>query len=150
MAFVAKVEYGSNNRSYMLRFANDMPDFGFTTDGTAGTWQWCPSEKAVKEKTWVHVTGTFDGRAMNIYVNGELEKENKQSAKIFEGSTPFQLAQHGNDSGYFAGVIDEVALFNRALSASEVKEAMNGLEKFIRAVTPQGKLTTTWGNIKNQ
>ena len=134
----------------MLRFQNDTPDFGFTTTGAAA-WQWCMSKEGiVDDKTWVHVAGTLDGKTMRIYVDGELANEVNQSGKVFSGEAAFQLARHGSDSGFFAGALDEVALFNRALNPSEIKQAMDGLEEFILAVEPQGKLTTTWGKIKNQ
>ena len=52
----------------------------------------------------------------------------------------------GNASdGGFVGLIDEVVIYNRALSANEVKQlfAAEGLP-----VQPEGKLATRWGQIK--
>ena len=49
------------------------------------------------------------------------------------------------------GVLDEVAIFNKALTESEIQEIMtDGLEKAtgILAVAPAGKLASTWGSIK--
>jgi len=42
-------------------------------------------------------------------------------------------------------VIDEVAIFNRALSEEEVQAAMGGIET---AVKPEGKLAASWGSVK--
>jgi hypothetical protein len=51
------------------------------------------------------------------------------------------------------GVLDEVAIFNKALSADDIKKIMdNGLEKAtgMAAVKSTGKLAATWGGIKDQ
>ena len=49
----------------------------------------------------------------------------------------------------FGGLVDEVALFNRVLSAAEVMDAMsNGVPTGATAVDVAGKLTTTWATIK--
>ena len=46
---------------------------------------------------------------------------------------------------YFEGVIDEVAVYNRALSVTEVKKnkSIKGL-----AIKPRGKLALVWGDVK--
>ena len=45
----------------------------------------------------------------------------------------------------FGGVIDEVKVYDAALSQAEIVEAM---EVVIAAVRPADKLTATWGSIK--
>ena len=55
--------------------------------------------------------------------------------------------------GPVVGVIDEVAVFNVALTEDDINDIMsNGLAEAlgIAAVSPTGKLTTTWGSIKGQ
>ena len=44
---------------------------------------------------------------------------------------------------YFKGVLDEVMLFNVVLTAEEIQQIMEPA-----AVESEGKLTTTWGEIK--
>jgi len=47
------------------------------------------------------------------------------------------------------GIIDEVGIFNNALSEDDVKAIMQkGLEQTALMVEPSGKLASTWGNIK--
>jgi hypothetical protein len=46
------------------------------------------------------------------------------------------------------GLIDEVGIFNVALTEDDIKDIMNkGLEG-VTAVSPSGKLTTTWADMK--
>ena len=48
----------------------------------------------------------------------------------------------------FDGALDEVAVFNRALNQTEVKEVMEGIGQIL-AVKAEDKLSITWGKIKN-
>ena len=46
------------------------------------------------------------------------------------------------------GLIDEVAVYDTALSEKEIKSIMDGLAKMFQTVNPNGKLAATWANIK--
>ncbi|MCD6507140.1 hypothetical protein J7M22_11015 [Candidatus Poribacteria bacterium] len=46
------------------------------------------------------------------------------------------------------GDLDEIGLFNVALSEDDIKEIMEKGLAQIAAVTPTGKLATTWGKMK--
>ena len=57
----------------------------------------------------------------------------------------------GGCTGNFSGTIDDVAVFNASLAKDDVADIMNsGLSKAlnITAVSPSGKLATTWAEIK--
>ncbi len=57
----------------------------------------------------------------------------------------------GRQGSSYTGIIDEVGVFNAALSDEDLTEIMeNGLEKTAFAVHPSEKLTTTWGKIKEK
>ena len=75
------------------------------------------SPKAYGE--WYHVVGTYDGSEMKIYVNGELEGS-LSAPPPDEFINPVTVG-NGLTSWYFNGVIDEVRIYNRALTADEVK-----------------------------
>jgi hypothetical protein len=53
----------------------------------------------------------------------------------------------GTGGETFAGAIDDVGVFSRALDEKEIILLQDGVEAFL-AVEPQGKLTTTWGTLK--
>jgi hypothetical protein len=47
------------------------------------------------------------------------------------------------------GIVDDVGVFNKALSADDIKNIMNdGLSSTLAVVSSLGKLTTTWAEIK--
>lgn len=89
-----------------------------------------------------------------LYVDGVLEQNpagtdinmdtNNKTTEIHIGSPVPGVAQHV----FAKGIIDEVAIFNTALFPEDIKAIMgNGIEK-VAAVDLFGKLTTTWGSIK--
>lgn len=69
-----------------------------------------------------HVAATYDGAARKIYIDGTLVGSGPDSGKI--GSSGTEPAYIGSSSGageFFSGVIDEVEIYDRALSAEEIR-----------------------------
>lgn len=96
---------------------------------------------------WHHVAGTYDGKVFKGYVDGKLGSEWGYIGKMPENTASVTIGMRSKSKDcLFNGMIDEVAIFNRALSEDEVKGAMGGIET---AVEHEGKLATCWGNIKN-
>ena len=48
----------------------------------------------------------------------------------------------------YGGLLDEIAMWNRALSPEEIKEVFDQGMKRVLAVSPRGKLATTWAMLK--
>ena len=91
--------------------------------------------------TWYHVAGVYNAsaRTMTIYVNGVLENGTLQGTVPTANLNAAVNANIGRRTGglYFNGVIDEVRIYNRALSATEIQSDMN---------TPLGGGTTPSGH----
>ena len=98
---------------------------------------------------WYHVVGTYDGKEMKIYVDGKLEGTSSvQSGAInYPDRVFFSIGAYKDDNEDFVhkGMLDEVRLYDRALSE---KEVLNNLQAEGLAVEPAGKLSLTWGQIK--
>ena len=104
---------------------------------------------------WIHVAGTYEGKKIKIYINGELAGDNSSHTGDInypeEGdSAPdaeFIIGKYKDINKNFPhqGSIDEVKLYERALSAAKNKKNMNshGL-----AVNQADKLGMMWGTIK--
>ncbi|MFH1545938.1 MAG: LamG domain-containing protein, partial [Patescibacteria group bacterium] len=67
---------------------------------------------------WYFLTATFDGEKIRIFVDGEEENYLAAEGNLTSND---ELILIGGGNGNFAGVIDEVQIFNRALSAAEIK-----------------------------
>jgi len=116
--------------------------------GDGGARQDFPAAGIPPEKKWVHIAAIYDGKAMTVYMDGEVF-DSSDRGFAFNGVSelPLNIGRGVNRSEYgFLGIVDEVAVFNRALSQSEIKEAMLGIGA---AVEYPGKLAATWGDVKS-
>ena len=78
---------------------------------------------------WYLVTATYDGINLRMYVDGKSVSDPVASGSISSSSTPFLIgAQYnsGSISHYFNGQIDDVRIYNYALSAAQVRKLYNG------------------------
>ena len=84
---------------------------------------------------WYHVVGTWDGSNIRIYVNGVLDKTpTARVAPILIDTRPVYL---GGRSGadLFDGLLDDVRMFNHALSQDEINTLKTqGVLKGVRVV----------------
>jgi len=73
---------------------------------------------------WSHVTVTFDGAQIKFYVNGTLVDTVSRSGTLTDTANPLYLGSYAGSSSplsRFAGRMDEVQVYDRALSASEIR-----------------------------
>ena len=105
------------------------------------------SSGAFNLNKWNHIVATYDGRNKKIYVNGELKLNAKSSLKINVSNN--DLAIGGNyigRSGYLKGIIDEVAIYNKALTEEEItKHYKRGIP--IGVIIPQKEKEKEIGNL---
>lgn len=91
-------------------------DLGGTTDVMTGT--------------WVHVAGTYDSNTLKVYVNGYLDGVSAYTGSIKPDPDFFYIGYRETaDLDYFKGLIDEVMIYERALSSSEIQAYYNMSEK---------------------
>ena len=74
---------------------------------------------------WYHIALVYNDTDMRIYINGVLDSNGANnpatySAGIADKSSEFRIGARGNGDNFFSGNIDEVIVFNRALSAAEI------------------------------
>ena len=123
-------------------------DAYFRKGGWKGAWA---QGKAIKGE-WVYMTATYDGeKAIQIYENGveigqaDVGKPPPQSeAEVHIGGWT------GNTTELLDGLLDEVGLFNVALSPADMKDLMKKGFKGMLDVAALNKLATSWGDIKFQ
>lgn len=87
------------------------------------------SESTFASASWCHVASTYDGAELKVYVDGVLSGTTKASGSIrnatgnlYIGSSRGRAAEGLLDSQDFKGLLDEAMIYDRTLSASEVKE----------------------------
>ena len=75
---------------------------------------------------WMHAAATYDGSTMKLYINGVQEGGSVTGpAAIATNSLPLAIAEEAGVQMRYKGKLDEVRLYNRALSQTEVQALMN-------------------------
>ncbi len=67
---------------------------------------------------WYHVVLTYDG-TMKFYVDGTLYGSDTFTL-VHDTVTPLQIGRSATYGNYFSGIVDEVRIYNRALSEEEI------------------------------
>jgi len=101
----------------------------------------------VSDGQWHHIVAMKDNDEVRIYIDGKEDGTAAAvDAKYGENDQPLVFMVHYDR--WFAGMIDEVAVFDKALSEGEIEAVMGGLDKGVLAVSPNERLTATWGSLK--
>jgi hypothetical protein len=115
------------------------------------------STTALEDNTWYHITLVFDGQGnadekIKLYINGVLESSDGHPADaVNQGGAPVWVGELDAARGFaWDGIIDEVRLYNHALSEVEILSAMEG-KPWPYAFGPDPAdgvlLSETWVNI---
>jgi hypothetical protein len=102
---------------------------------------------------WYHLALTVGESIAKLYIDGTQLVPDKTFSNLVLSDTSMDLTiGSARTSYYFAGIIDEFAIFNIELSEKNIQNIMNdGLERAtLVAVEPAGKLARTWADIKAQ
>jgi hypothetical protein len=77
---------------------------------------------------WVHIAVVYDGKAWLLYRNGHLEASETDSTGAVQVRAPWYVGAASPGHGrYFNGSIDDVRLYDRALTAAEVASLAEGI-----------------------
>ena len=79
---------------------------------------------ALPLNAWSHLATTFDGAVVRLFVNGVQAGSLPVSGSMAASSGVLRIGGNGIWSEWFAGLIDEVRVYNRALSATEIQQDM--------------------------
>ena len=91
--------------------------------------------------TWYHVAATYDRTNMKIYINGVLEKTNSFTPAINTNADPLHIGSYYDTSHRFNGLIDDVRIYNTALSNDEIRD--------LASKAPPGSLTASGSQVRH-
>jgi glucose/arabinose dehydrogenase/PKD repeat protein len=113
----------SNYYTYRLEAGGEVKGIpeGFISD-TAWSWEDAEDTKVLPNGTWSHLAMTYDGANMTLYVNGKPVSTRAAAKPKIDG---LKLAIGAYKTNFYEGLIDEVRIYNRALSAVEIGTDMN-------------------------
>lgn len=127
------VTYAANSGSgdngiFWMQHNSDNSKFEFALQTTNGR-TFVFSTTKPQQGRWYHVAGVYDGSFIYMYVNGIMEARVSHSGNVNSVASNFRLnigqwPSNGNNYRRFNGNIDEVSIWKKALSATEIKNMM--------------------------
>ena len=79
---------------------------------------------ALPLNAWTHLAATYDGAVLRLYVNGVLAGSISVSGAMAASTGVLRIGGNSIWGEWFAGLIDEVRVYNRVLTASEIQQDM--------------------------
>ena len=101
--------YIENNGSNPGVIAIDLGGNAFSSNGS------------LRDDEWFHIVGTNNGSSNLLYLNGEYNAASAAPSYAVKGSTLSIGAEPGGGSGFIGG-ISKTRIYNKALSATEIKQ----------------------------
>lgn len=131
--------YGAGRQTIALRMYQNSGGFrhywwGADLDCTGAQ---CP----LSAGNWYHVASTWDGTTRKLYLNGELKRSDTPGANNASAAN-FHIGKTCC-SEYFNGLIDDVALYGRALTQAEVTDLADGTAPTTTTTSTTTTSTTT-------
>jgi len=116
---------GIGDREYQLLLIDGDPIFRLSHDCTQNIFIE-NSAYSVPANEWVMLAATYDHatKGLKLYYNGQpiASDTNAQGTVCTGGSAPLTIGSENGQSNFFNGVIDEVRIYSRALSESEIQQ----------------------------
>jgi len=112
-----------SSRSWILTHHSNNQYF-FEISGAAST----NISGGTVSQAWTYVVGTYDGSTMRLYVNGSEVASAPHTGGIPSSTAPIIIGGQADGSNYFDGAIDDVEIFNEALSPQEIMDRYEGVQ----------------------
>lgn len=121
------IQHNSNNSKF---------EFALTTINASGAKirSMIFSNTIPQQGVWYHIAGTYDGTKMYLYINGSLEASTNKTGLVNNMVSNYYFtlgawAQSNNNYRKFDGTIDELSIWNVALTSSQIQSYHNHLLK---------------------
>jgi chitodextrinase len=121
--------------------------FGTTMDSVVALW----GPAALQVHTWSYLATTWDGATLRLYVNGTQVASAAVSGSLDVSTAPLQIGGDSSYGQFFLGMIDEVRVYNVALTPEQIQADMNtavgggGTQDTQAPTSPSGLTATATG-----
>jgi len=116
------VQHNPSGDGYYLYLVGYAPAFSLASGGDSGA---AISSQAILMNEWCHIAGTNDGANLRIYVNGHLKESDSSLGRT--GANYRARIGYDSASAYYNGLIDDMRIYDRALTGHEVAQVTDPL-----------------------
>ena len=115
--------HNATGKSFALAIQQSSAKAYFVIRSSGGGNIFTYTQSALDFDTWYHLTAMKDGNKIKIYLDGVLQEEATISNAINSSSTGVGIgSSYTGTSGFFHGFIDEVQIWERAISFDKINE----------------------------
>jgi hypothetical protein len=108
---------GGNPSQYTLRLFNATGTVQFRINGSGST----VTTNPLNANTWYHIMGVYNGTDVRIYIDGALAgTPSNYSTAMSDNGQNLTIGRRNTDGYYNRGLLEDVRIYSRALSAPEV------------------------------
>lgn len=122
----------SNEMAYGMyaRESSNRPSGWLRINPTSGSSFSAGATPGLTLNAWTHMATTYDGTTLRLFINGVQRASRATTGSMYTTSGPLKFGGNAIWGEYFAGQLDEIRIYNRALSSTEIQTDMN------TAITP--------------
>jgi hypothetical protein len=122
--FTNSLTANQGGRSFDIEIVGDTTSPGYTTAGYFGihVYQWEYNIMA-NDMDWHHFAATYDGTTIAWYGDGMLIGSEDW---VLDTVDNVQIGKRADNNNYFAGLVDDVRVYDKALTQSEIQSIMDG------------------------
>lgn len=101
----------------------------------------------IRSGEWRHLAGVFDGETIYLYVDGDMVKSAPCPGELLTNVKSVYIGSRNGGERFLMATVDEVRLYNRALTEEEIKLDM--VTTYL-SVSPVEKMAISWGRVKQE
>jgi glucose/arabinose dehydrogenase len=122
--WVRPAKGGSAWRTVAVKEASKGLAWGLYATGSAKREPWSAARRSLPAKRWTHLAVTYDAIAIRLYVDGAVVATRPRTAPLLTSSKPLRFGGNGLWREWYRGLLDEIRVYDRALSAAEIRADM--------------------------
>ena len=102
--------------------------------------------QSIRHEKWRHLAGVWDGEKISLYVDGLLDRSVDCKGELGTNVRSVYIGSRNGGERFLIATVDEVRVYNRALTVEEIKIDME--TPGVIAVAPAEKMAVCWGEVK--
>lgn len=118
--YASKSEGGLGSTQWELRGNDDALQLCVSN----GSMLFTAVKQGLVNNSWTFVVGTISNNVMNVYINGSVGSSDTITGTQSSSALDTLVGARNGDGLFYSGVVDEVRIYNRSLSESDIAELM--------------------------